>query len=201
MPCVGVVAEGLLEQHHVERRARAPPRRSPRAAARCRWRRAAARRVRSRRRARRRRRSPCRAASTRTSYAAEAVPVDPAATATEAHRRVGRDPHPGLLDDVGRAEHVERLASATQRPEQQERRRAVVGVRVGEQHVPQPGQVEPGALGGVRRLRAAVQQQRRRRAAPTSARAAGRRAARRCTRRSAQSGFGQPSADAGAEQR
>ena len=88
---------------------------------------------------------------------ADAVPLT-GGDRDEPHGRVGGDPHPGLLHDLGRAEHVEGLLGDPG-PEQQERRRAVVRVGVGEQHVPQPGEVEPGPLRRGRRLGAAVQEQ------------------------------------------
>ena len=76
----------------------------------------------------------------------------------EPHGRVRRDPHPGLLDDLRRPEHVERRLGDPG-AEQQERRRAVVRVGVGEQHVAQPGEVQACALRRLRGGGAAVQQQ------------------------------------------
>ena len=93
---------------------------------------------------------------------ADVVPADPVPLARahrhEVHGGVRGDPHPAGLDDLRRAEHVERRV-ADPGPEQQERRRAVVGVPVGDQHVPQPGEVEAETLHGARGLRAAVEQQ------------------------------------------
>ena len=91
--------------------------------------------------------------------AADAQPV-PGGDLDEADRGVGGEPHPGLLDDRRRPDHVERLVvGGDPGAEQQERRGAVVGVGVRDQHVPEPGEVDPGPLRRVRGLGAAVEQQ------------------------------------------
>ncbi len=86
----------------------------------------------------------------------------PGRDGAEPDRGVRGDPHPGLGDHLGGTDHVQRrpLVVDHPRPEQQEGGRAVVRVRVGQQHVPQPGEVQPGTLRGVRGLRTAVEQQR-----------------------------------------
>ncbi len=76
----------------------------------------------------------------------------------EAHRRVGRHPHPARLDDLRWTEYVERLV-ADPRAEEQERRGAVVGVLVRDQDVAQPAEVDARTFCRARCLRAAVEQE------------------------------------------